>query len=434
MNGRLPPATSILRTIRSPVRKELARPLGVPAYTVDQVLRQLIQRARALNLKHARPTAPYDQRSGEARLQSDYRHLEPGSEAATVKKSRSKYKPSRKLRVIMLADDKLLPVGDLKDFSEKQRELRKTEFDVRDALEELGHEIVAIGVSDDLSTIRGAIDAHKPHIAFNLVEEFDGIGRFDQHVVSYLELRKQPYTGCNPRGLTLARDKALTKKILAYEGIKVPEFAVFPQRRAFKRPERLAFPLFVKSLTEEGSAGLSSASLVDDEEKLAERIKFIHRTTKSTAIAEQYIEGREIYVGVMGNDRITTLPAWEFSSTKDSDKPLIATDRAKWDPEYQRQHGLKTGPAKLIRESSATAGQHVEGDLPGVGHERLRASRLPPYGNRRRLPPRGQSQPADRQGRGLRQDQRCTSGFPILELIDQLLRLGMRYVPNRLIG
>ena len=96
-----------------------------------------------------------------------------------MKKKQVKYQPSRKLRVIMLADEKLLPVGDIKDFSEKQRELRKTEFDVRDALEQLGHEVVAIGVSDDLSTIRGAIDAHKPHIAFNLVEEFDGIGHFD---------------------------------------------------------------------------------------------------------------------------------------------------------------------------------------------------------------------------------------------------------------
>ena len=129
------------------------------------------------------------------------------------------------------------PSGDLKDFSEKQRELRKTEFDVRDAIEALGHEVFSIGVSDDLSTIRGAIDAHKPDIAFNLVEEFDGIGHFDQHVVSYLELRKQAYTGCNPRGLTLARDKALTKKILAYHGLKVPEFAIFAKRRARKRPE-----------------------------------------------------------------------------------------------------------------------------------------------------------------------------------------------------
>src|SRR5947207_9352465 len=141
----------------------------------------------------------------------------------------------KKLRVILLADETLVPDGDLNDFSEKQRELRKTEFDVRDAIDALGHDVISIGVSDDLSTIRGSIDAHKPHIAFNLLEEFAGISHFDQHVVSYLELRKQPYTGCNPRGLTLARDKGLTKKILAYHGLKVPEFATFPIGRTLRR-------------------------------------------------------------------------------------------------------------------------------------------------------------------------------------------------------
>lgn len=262
-------------------------------------------------------------------------------------------KKRKKLRVIMLADERFLPSGDIKDFSEKQRELRKTEFDVRDAIEELGHDVFPIGVSDDLSTIRGAIDAYKPDIAFNLVEEFRGVGHFDQHVVSYLELCKQPYTGCNPRGLTLARDKALTKKILAYHGIKVPEFAIFAKRRPFKRPT-LAFPLFVKSLTEEGSVGISGASIVHDHEKLQERVAFIQRTTQSTAIAEQYIEGREIYVGVMGNDRISVLTPWEFSMTKkDDDTPLIASDRAKWDPEYQRKVGLKTGPARLSKKMQA---------------------------------------------------------------------------------
>jgi len=350
-----------------------------------------------------------------------------------VKKSRRKYKPSRKFRVIMLADEKLLPVGDLKDFSEKQRELRKTEFDVRDALEELGHEVVAIGVSDDLSSIRGAIDAHKPHIAFNLVEEFGGIGRFDQHVVSYLELCRQPYTGCNPRGLTLARDKALTKKILAYVGIKVPEFAVFPKRRAFKRPEQLAFPLFVKSLTEEGSAGLSSASIVDDDEKLAERVKFIHRTTKSSAIAEQFIEGREIYVGVMGNDRTTTLPAWEFSSTKNSDKPLIATDRAKWDPEYQREHGLKTGPAKLshkVQQQLSSLSKEIYRTLGISGYARL-DYRLTERGDAYLLEANPNPQIAKDEDFA---KSAMHVGISYPELIDQLLRLGMRYVPNRMIG
>ena len=262
--------------------------------------------------------------------------------------------PKKKLKVILLADESLVPAGDLKDYSEKQRELRKTEFDVRDAIEALGHDVISIGVSDDLSTIRGAIDAHRPDIAFNLVEEFHGVGHFDQHVVSYLELSKQAYTGCNPRGLTLARDKALTKKILAYHGLKVPEFAIFAKRRPTKRPDSLAFPLFVKSLTEEGSVGISGASIVHDDEKLMERVEYIHRTTNSTALAEQFIEGREIYVGVMGNDRVTVLPPWEFVMTKKEDgAPLIASDRAKWDPEYQRQIGLKTGPARLSKKMQA---------------------------------------------------------------------------------
>jgi D-alanine-D-alanine ligase len=221
-------------------------------------------------------------------------------------------------------------------------------LDVR--LEALGHEVWPIGVSDDLSSIRGAMDAYKPDIAFNLVEEFQGIGRFDQHVVSYLELRRQAYTGCNPRGLTLARDKAVTKIILAYHGLAVPEFAIFPPRSKAQRPERLSFPLFVKSLTEEGSAGISGASIVHNDEKLMERIEFINRTTKSTAIVEQYLEGREIYMGVMDNDRTSVLAPWEFSmSSLAPNAPLIASDRAKWDPAYQRQVGLKTGPAKLTK-------------------------------------------------------------------------------------
>jgi D-alanine-D-alanine ligase len=218
----------------------------------------------------------------------------------------------KKLSVIMLADKKLLPAGELKDFNEKQRELRKTEFDVRDVIEALGHEVFSIGVSDDLSTIRGAIDAHKPTCRLQPGEEFGGIGHFDQHVVSYLELRRQAYTGCNPRGLTIARDKALTKKILAYHGLKVPEFAIFAKRRATKRPEGLAFPLFVKSLTQEGSAGISGASIVHDDAKLKESVELIHRTTNSTALAKQFTEGREIYVEAMGNDRVTVLPPWEF--------------------------------------------------------------------------------------------------------------------------
>jgi D-alanine-D-alanine ligase len=345
-----------------------------------------------------------------------------------IKKSTKK-----KLKVIMLADEALLPAGDLKDYSEKQRELRKTEFDVRDAIDALGHEVISIGVSDDLSTIRGAIDAHKPDIAFNLVEEFDGIGHYDQHVVSYLELRKQAYTGCNPRGLTLARDKALTKKILAYHGLKVPEFAIFPKRRATKRPEGLAFPLFVKSLTEEGSAGISGASIVHDDEKLKERVEFINRTTNSTALAEQFIEGREIYVGVMGNDRVTALPAWEFVMTKKVDgAPLIASGRAKWDPEYQRQMGLKTGPARLSKKMQAKLAdlsKEIYRLLGMSGYARL-DYRVTEDGDAYLLEANPNPQIAKDEDFALSAKH---VGIDYPALIEQLIHFGMKYAPSRMI-
>src|SRR5262245_28535837 len=340
----------------------------------------------------------------------------------------------KKLRVIMLADESLLPDGELKDFSEKQRELRKTEFDVRDAIQALGHEFFSIGVSDDLSTIRGAIDAHKPDVAFNLVEEFGGVGHFDAHVVSYLELRKQPYTGCNPRGLTLARDKALTKKILAYHGFKVPAFGIFPERRAVKRDADLEFPLFVKSLTEEGSAGISGASIVHDDDKLKERVEFIHRTTQSTALAEQFIDGREIYVGVMGNDRLTVLPPWEFAMTKkDDSKPLIASNRAKWDPEYQRQVGLKTGPAQLSRRSRQNlveASREIYRLLGMSGYARL-DYRVTDQEEAYLLEANPNPQIAKDEDFALSAKH---TGVDYADLIEQLLRFGMSYVPSRIIA
>jgi D-alanine-D-alanine ligase len=334
----------------------------------------------------------------------------------------------------MLADVTMLPDGELKDLSEKQRELRKTEFDVRDAIELLGHDLFSVGVSDDLSTIRGAIDAHKPHVAFNLMEEFAGIGHFDQHVVSYLELRKQAYTGCNPRGLTIARDKALTKKILAYHGLKVPEFQTFPKRgRAAKRRETLAFPLFVKSLTEEGSVGISGASIVHDDAKLKERVEFIHRTTDSAALAEEFIDGREIYVGVMGNDRVTALPAWELVMTnKEDGAPLIASDRAKWDPEYQRRLGLETGPAKLSRKMHtklARLSKRIYRLLGMSGYARL-DYRVTEDGEAHLLEANPNPQIAKDEDFALSARH---MGMDYPDLIEQLMQYGIKYAPDRII-
>jgi D-alanine-D-alanine ligase len=196
---------------------------------------------------------------------------------------------------------------------------------------------------------------HKPHIAFNLLEEFHGYPLYDQHVVSYLELMKQAYTGCNPRGMTLAHDKALTKMILSYHRLLVPNFAVFPMNRKVRRPKRLKFPLLVKSISEEGSVGIAQASIVHDDEKLTQRVEFIHRQNKTAAIVEQYIKGREIYVGVIGNQNIQTYAPWELVMEKlPEGAENIATLKVKWDPNYQEKVGVATRAAELTPEQHKT--------------------------------------------------------------------------------
>lgn len=256
--------------------------------------------------------------------------------------------PKRKLRVIMLGHEDLIPPATLDGVENKAKEPWRTEYDVVSTLRGMGHEVWPVGVRNELGVIREAIEEHKPHIIFNLLEEFDSYPLFDQHVVSYLELGKQKYTGCNPRGLTLAHDKALTKKILAYHRIPVPRFAFFPLKRKVRLPKRLRFPVFVKSVSDEGSVGIAQASLVRGNEKLEERVDFIHRQNQTHAMAEEYIEGREIYVGVIGNERLQAYTPWEMvMKNLPEGTPNIATGKVKWDVEYQKKIGLVTQPAKL---------------------------------------------------------------------------------------
>ncbi len=257
------------------------------------------------------------------------------------------------LRVLVLMHDYMVPPDDLSghDLTEA---LWKTEHDVLVTLGEMGHEIRKVGVGDDLSVVRRTVEEWKPHIVFNLMEAFHELGAFDHNVVSYLELLRVPYTGCNPRGLMLARDKALSKTILHYHRIPVPDFSVVRLGRQVRRPKRLAFPLIVKSLTQEGSTGISQASVVGDEDKLKERVAFIHKSTGTDAILERYIEGRELYVGLIGNQRLTVFPVWELHFTKRGDEVhRIATDRVKWSTKYQRKYGIKTRAAKLPEDVAA---------------------------------------------------------------------------------
>ncbi len=260
----------------------------------------------------------------------------------------------KKRKIILLVHADLIPPDTMDGLSDEDLAPFKTEFDVMATLRDMGHEVWPIGVSSDLSGIRAAAEHLRPDIAFNLLEEFDGVGVYDAHVVSYLEMLRLPYTGCNPRGLMLSHNKALAKMLCRYHRIAVPDFFVAPMGRKVRRPKRLEFPLIVKSLTEEGSLGISQASVVHNDEKLVERVAFIHREIRTDAMVEQYIDGREIYVGVLGNERLQTLPAWELVFEKlRAGAPRIATGRVKWDASYQKRVGLRTEPARDLPKNLA---------------------------------------------------------------------------------
>jgi D-alanine-D-alanine ligase len=267
---------------------------------------------------------------------------------------------STKLRVLALMHRHLIPPAKVEEGTDITAAPWRTEYDVVSTLTAAGHEVQPLAVHDDLGEIRRAITEWKPHIAFNLLEGFDDITIFDQNVVSHLELLKLPYTGCNPRGLLLARDKSLSKKLLAYHRIAVPDFEVFRIGRPIKRAKRLSFPLIVKSLTQEASIGISQASVVDSDEKLKERVAFIHDSIGTAAIVEQYVDGREIYVGILGNQQLQALPVWElfFTNMPDGAK-RIATDRVKWSVKYQKKYGIDSGPARDLPDEHAATIQHV---------------------------------------------------------------------------
>ncbi len=243
--------------------------------------------------------------------------------------------------MLVLVHPDLVPPDSPEGRTEDEMFRVKTEYHVVRTLRAMGHEVRVLGVQYELKPIRDAVDEWSPGIVFNLLEEFHGISEFDAHVVSYLELLRVPYTGCNPRGMTIARDKALSKKIAAYHRIRAPRFFTVPRRRRVRRPRSLGFPLIVKSLTEEASLGIAQASVVASDEELAERVAFVHGRIESDAIVEEFIEGRELYVAAYGNERVTVLPPWELLiENLPKGAAAIATARVKHDPGYQEKRGV----------------------------------------------------------------------------------------------
>ncbi|MEP6602546.1 MAG: ATP-grasp domain-containing protein [Spartobacteria bacterium] len=218
----------------------------------------------------------------------------------------------------------------------------KTEAHVLAALGKLEFPTEHLAIFDDLDLLRQKIEAFAPDVLFNLVDQFKNNRGFDQNIVSFFEMQDVPFTGCGSTGLVLCKHKGISKKILGYHHIHVPEFVIIPRGQRPARPRRLKFPIVVKPVKEEASYGISRASFVETDEAFRERVTFIHEKHDADVIAEQYIEGRELYVSVMGNTRLTVFPIRELIFREvPANEPKMATYKSKWDEEYRKRWGLQ---------------------------------------------------------------------------------------------
>lgn len=263
-------------------------------------------------------------------------------------------KTKRKSKVLVLFDTAGTPPAD-QDFSHQLKtDDWAAEAHVIEALQRLGHELRTLGVYDEPGPIIDEIKAHTPDVVFNLAEHFNERSAFDQNIVSLLEMLDVPYTGSGPTGLTLCKNKGMAKEILSYYKIRVPAFAIFPPGAVVRRPKRLAFPLFIKPLKEEASYGIAQDSFVENDEAFEERVRFIHERMDQEALAEEYIEGRELYVSILGNERLQVFPIREVVFTEmPNDRPRFSTFKAKWDDAYRKRWGIQNIFAEPLPEALA---------------------------------------------------------------------------------
>lgn len=283
---------------------------------------------------------------------------------------------NRKLNVLVLFDSAGTP-PDNQDFSQELKSEHEdwlTEIDVIDALKQLGHNVRILGIYDDVRLILDEIKKNRPDVVFNLTEVFLGKAYFDKNVVSLLEMMEVPYTGCGAEGLTVCNDKAMSKKILTFHRIKVPRFHVFRRGKRIWRPKRIRLPAIIKPLREHASTGIALASYVENEPDFCSRIKFVHESMNMDSIAEEYIDGRELYASVLGNQRLRTFSLREvkFTQTPD-DEPKIATYKAKWDEKYREKWGIKNVFAGRLPDG-------IENKIANICKRAYRVLRIQGYG------------------------------------------------------
>ncbi|HSK78986.1 MAG TPA: ATP-grasp domain-containing protein [Thermoanaerobaculia bacterium] len=222
------------------------------------------------------------------------------------------------------------------------------------ALRKKKHRASIFGVHDDLKKLVSGFSRRKPDLVFNLLESFgDNLGG-DVAVAGVLDLLRLRYTGGGPGELYLRQDKGLAKKVFAFEGILYPHYAVFSQNADFETAGKLRMPLFVKPLTADASIGIDGDSLVRDSTALMKRVIAIHDKVKDSALVEEYIEGREFYVGVLGNREPIAFPPIEmdFSGLPEG-SPHILGSKAKWSKNSVEYKGTKSVLADIPDELRA---------------------------------------------------------------------------------
>ena len=236
----------------------------------------------------------------------------------------------------------------------------KTEKEVKKTLTDLGHEVIPYGIHNDIEPFLKLVKETKPDLVFNMSEAFSGNRDLEPNMTALLQLVGVPFTGAGPMSLQLCKDKGLTKVILDYHGILTPKFLVIKKSRAVPSLKKFEFPAIVKPLQLESSEGISQNSYVENEKEALARIEFIHEKLGVDAIIEEFINGREVYVSILGNEKLHVFPPRElFFRQVPEDEPKIATYRIKWDRAYRKKWGIDSGWADKMSETEEKKLQEV---------------------------------------------------------------------------
>jgi D-alanine-D-alanine ligase len=228
------------------------------------------------------------------------------------------------------------------------------EYQLGDALRKRGHDVTFLGIRDDVVAALDWLRGNKIDVVFNAAESFRGRDSLDYLVPALLESENVPFTGSPPQALMVTRNKAISKKVLRHHGLSVPDFRTYRKGEGVEKDPGLRYPCIVKPLSTDGSMGIAQASIVRDLEQLKARVDFVIERW-GTAIVEEFVEGRELYVGVIGNgDGARYLPILELLFDKDRTAPeeRIATVKAKWDDEYRAKMNIRMQLARPLSQKA----------------------------------------------------------------------------------